>query len=76
MKLIQTIVALCSIGGCLWLFSTLVPWWNETTGKAEIDEQAKLDAKACAPYTPVERGPSNVLYCQCEHNQSKPGKCR
>lgn len=61
--MIKSILPLCVWGLCLATGIYLIPMIIET------------DAELCAPYKPIERGPTNVLYCQCKHNKSKPGKC-
>ena len=75
-EIIGIILAICSIGLCLLLFSTLVPWYAEVSGEAEKAEQARLDAEACKPYKVAEKGETGVLYCQCTESESqKLGRC-
>lgn len=34
------------------------------------------DAELCAPYTPKERGETNILYCECDDKiNQEPGHC-
>lgn len=74
-KLSKYLVVTFCIGLFLALLSTLEPWWNETTGQAEIDLKAKLDAEKCASYTPLYI--DNLLFCQCSDTESqKPNKCQ
>ena len=70
MKELQVILSICAIYLCLLLFSTLKPWIDELSGKAEEETQTKLNAESCpgTQYYYVD----DVLYCDYEGRLVKP----
>lgn len=77
MKELQIVLSIIAIGLCLWLFSTLEPWIDETFGEKEKEEiSIESDIKKCGKDQPPHRIGS-TLYCTCSESESqRPGHCK